>query len=74
MTLPNPDEPMVTVYTTMQPDVPLKVSEAERDELAAQGLLARQEGDEPEVTPAEEAREARQRPATGRPVADSPQA
>lgn len=33
---------MVQVYTTMQPDVPLEVTEAEADQLRFQGLLARE--------------------------------
>ncbi len=59
MTLPNPDDARHGVYTTMQPDVRLEVSTAERDELAAQGLLAR-EDDQPEVRPAAEARAQRE--------------
>ena len=39
---PNPDDKACVVYTTMQPDVRLVVSQAERDELAAQGLLSRE--------------------------------
>ena len=39
MTLPNPDDKVCIVYTTLQPDVRLTVTEAERDELAAQGLI-----------------------------------
>lgn len=43
MTLPHPDDVTHVVYTTMQPDTRLEVSERERDELAAQGLIAREE-------------------------------
>lgn len=64
MTLPNPEDARHGVYTTMQPDVRLEVSTAERDELAAQGLLAR-EDEAPEVRPAAEARSARQRASAG---------
>jgi hypothetical protein len=41
-TNPHPDDKSCVVYTTMQPDVRLVVTERERDELAAQGLLARE--------------------------------
>lgn len=41
-TNPHPDDKGHVVYTTMQPDVRLVVTERERDELAAQGLLARE--------------------------------
>jgi hypothetical protein len=67
VTLPNPEDARHGVYTTMQPDVRLEVSTAERDELAAQGLLAR-EDDQPQVEPAAEARARRERA-----PADSPQ-
>jgi len=69
VTLPNPEDARHGVYTTMQPDVRLEVSTAERDELAAQGLLAREE-ERPTVEHQDDA-PARPR---GRPVADSPQA
>jgi hypothetical protein len=39
---PHPDDKACVVYTTFQPDVRLVVTERERDELAAQGLLARE--------------------------------
>lgn len=41
MTLPNPDDKTAVVYTTMQPDVRLVVSEHEAAELEAQGLVAK---------------------------------
>ena len=63
MTLPNPDDVRHGVYTTMQPGVRLEVTTAERDELAAQGLLAREE-DQPTVEPATEARARRQERST----------
>jgi hypothetical protein len=59
VTLPNPEDARHGVYTTMQPDVRVEVSTAERDELAAQGLLAR-EDERPEVRPADEARAERE--------------
>lgn len=64
MTLPNPDDQTHVVYTTMNPDTRLEVSTAERDELAAQGLIAREE-ERPEVKAADEARTARQRTSSG---------
>jgi hypothetical protein len=59
MTLPTPDDARHGEYTTMQPGVRLEVSTAERDELAAQGLLDH-EDEAPEVRPAAEARAERE--------------
>jgi hypothetical protein len=41
MTLPNPGDKTVALYTTFQPDQRIVVSEAEAAELEAQGLVAK---------------------------------